>query len=78
MERQQWLEIYARMIDDVRAALDWAFSATGDVGIGVALTAVALPLGFQLSLIDELRGWVERALLHAISLRRHTYCRKCG
>ncbi len=45
LERQQWLEIYARMIDDVRAALDWAFSPTGDVAIGVALSAVALPLG---------------------------------
>ena len=63
--RQQWLEIYARMIDDVRAALDWAFSPTGDVATGVALSAVALPLGFQLSLVDELRSWVERALLHS-------------
>jgi len=65
LERQQWLEIYARMIDDVRAALDWAFSPTGDVATGVALSAVALPLGFQLSLVDELRSWVERALLHS-------------
>ena len=31
----------------------------------VALTAWSLPLGYQLSLIDELRVWVERALLHA-------------
>lgn len=43
---------------------DWAFSPEGDPAIGVALTASALPLGFQLSLIDELRTWAERALLH--------------
>jgi predicted ATPase/DNA-binding winged helix-turn-helix (wHTH) protein len=64
MERKLWLEIYGRAIDDVRAALDWAFSPAGDAAIGVTLTAAALPLGFQLSLIDELRGWAERALLH--------------
>ena len=65
MERRQWLAAYARVIDDVRAALDWAFSPDGDAAIGVALTAWSLPLGYQLSLIDELRVWVERALLHA-------------
>jgi predicted ATPase/DNA-binding winged helix-turn-helix (wHTH) protein len=63
-ERKLWLEIYGRVVDDVRAALDWAFSPAGDAAVGVTLTAAALPLGFQLSLIDELRGWAERALLH--------------
>src|SRR5271166_3889238 len=65
MERQQWMDVYAHTIGDVRAALDWAFSPEGDAALGVALTASALPIGFQLSLINELRGWVERALLHA-------------
>ena len=64
MRRALWLEIYARAIDDVRSALDWAFSPEGDPAIGVTLTASALSLGFQLSLIDELRAWAERALLH--------------
>jgi predicted ATPase/DNA-binding winged helix-turn-helix (wHTH) protein len=64
LERKQWLEIYARLIDDVRAALDWAFSPTGDVAIGTVLSAACLALSFQLSLIDELRTWVQRALLH--------------
>ena len=65
MERPRWLQTYAHAIDDVRSALDWAFSPAGDAVIGVALTALALSLGFQLSLLDELRNWVERALLHA-------------
>lgn len=57
-----WLETYSRHIDDVRAGLDWAFSPEGDAQIGIALTAVAVPLWVQLSLLDECRERVERAL----------------
>jgi len=39
-----------RQIDDLRAALDWAFSANGDAPTGVALTAAAVPLWMQSSL----------------------------
>jgi predicted ATPase len=53
---------YARQIDNLRAALDWAFSPGGDASIGVALTAAALPLWMRLSLMEECRGRVERAL----------------
>ena len=52
----------SRRIDNLRAALDWAFSPIGDVAVGVALTVAAVPLWFQLSLINECRGRVERAL----------------
>jgi predicted ATPase/DNA-binding winged helix-turn-helix (wHTH) protein len=58
----EWLEDYRHWIDNVRAALDWAFSPSGDVSIGVALTAASVPLWFQLSLMVECRGRVERAL----------------
>ncbi len=37
----EWLAAYRPHIDDVRVALDWAFSPSGDVGIGVALTAAS-------------------------------------
>ena len=40
----EWLAEYAREIDNLRAALDWAFSPSGDVAIGVALTVAAIPL----------------------------------
>jgi predicted ATPase len=33
-----------RLIDNLRAALDWAFSPDGDASIGVALTTAAVPL----------------------------------
>ena len=69
MPRQAWLDIYANCIADARAAIDWAFSPVGDAALGVQLTALALPLGFQLSLIDEFRGRVERALQHSQRIR---------
>jgi predicted ATPase/DNA-binding winged helix-turn-helix (wHTH) protein len=58
----EWLAVYAGQIENLRAALDWAFSATGDPGIGVTLTIAAVPLWVELSLIAECRKWVERAL----------------
>jgi predicted ATPase len=58
----EWLADYAWRIDDVRAALDWAFSPGGNASIGVALTAAAAPLWTHLSLLDECRSRVEQAL----------------
>jgi predicted ATPase len=53
---------YRRRIDDVRSALEWAYSVDGDVGIGATLTALCAPMFLRLSLLDEYRGHVERAL----------------
>jgi predicted ATPase/DNA-binding winged helix-turn-helix (wHTH) protein len=58
----EWLAAYARHIDDLRAALDWAYTPQGDAAVGGALTVAAVPLWFQLSLINECRGRIERAL----------------
>jgi predicted ATPase/DNA-binding winged helix-turn-helix (wHTH) protein len=58
----EWLADYAPRIDNVRAALDWAFSPAGDLSIGVALTAAAVPLWMHLSLMEECRSRVQRAL----------------
>jgi hypothetical protein len=58
----EWLADYAREIDNLRVALDWAFSPGGDVSIGVALTAAAVALWMRLSLPEECRGRAERAL----------------
>jgi predicted ATPase/DNA-binding SARP family transcriptional activator len=58
----EWLEMYGRHIDNVRTALDWAFSSSGDGLIGVALTASALPLWFLQALLLECHDRVERAL----------------
>jgi predicted ATPase/DNA-binding winged helix-turn-helix (wHTH) protein len=49
-------------IDNVRTALDWAFSTRGDPTTGVALTAAFVPVWLHLSLMVECTEWVERAL----------------
>jgi predicted ATPase/DNA-binding winged helix-turn-helix (wHTH) protein len=67
MTRQQWLARYGVMIDDVRAATDWAFGPGGNLELAVALTVASLPFGFQLSLINET---VRRATLALEVLER--------
>jgi predicted ATPase len=57
-----WLADYGWRLDNLRAALDWAFSPGGDLSVGVALTAAAVPLWMHLSLMEECGGRVERAL----------------
>jgi predicted ATPase/DNA-binding winged helix-turn-helix (wHTH) protein len=57
-----WLAEYLPRIDNLRIALDWAFSPGGDTPIGVALTAASVPLWVDLSLMAECRRHIERAL----------------
>ena len=56
----EWLADYAGEIDNLRAALDWAFSPSGVASIGVALTVAAIPLWLQLPMVDECRSRVEQ------------------
>jgi predicted ATPase len=58
----EWLFEYAREIDNLRAALDWAFSPGGDGSSGVGLVVGAIPLWSQLSMVGECRRRVEQAL----------------
>jgi predicted ATPase/DNA-binding winged helix-turn-helix (wHTH) protein len=58
----QWLDAWQGQIGNLRAALDWAFGPAGDTSIGIDLTVAAVPLWFQLSLIEECRERVETAL----------------
>jgi predicted ATPase/DNA-binding winged helix-turn-helix (wHTH) protein len=58
----QWLAAYQMYLDDLRAALDWAFSSIGEESDAIRLTVAAVPLWFHLSLIDECRARVEEAL----------------
>ena len=53
---------YAPHIGNVRAALGWALSDHGDVAVGIELATWAAPLFIGLSLLEECRGWCERAL----------------
>jgi predicted ATPase/DNA-binding winged helix-turn-helix (wHTH) protein len=59
-----WLAVYGRRLDDLRAALDWAFSQNGDKQLGITLAVDAVPLWLQFSLMEECRRRVEQALAH--------------
>ncbi len=57
-----WLATYRHDLDNVRLALDWAFSPAGDPAIGVAVTVAAVPLWTHLSLMKECCARVEHAI----------------
>jgi predicted ATPase/DNA-binding winged helix-turn-helix (wHTH) protein len=69
---EQDLSGYAPHIGSVRAALEWALSDHGDVGVGVELAAWAAPLFVGLSLLEECRRWCERTLVALDEGRRGT------
>ena len=54
-----------RHADEIHVALDWAFSATGDPALGLALTLAAIPLWFELFHIVVAYTRLEQALSHA-------------
>jgi predicted ATPase/DNA-binding winged helix-turn-helix (wHTH) protein len=60
--REHDLSEYAPHLGNVRAALEWALSDRGDVKVGIELATWATPLFIGLSLLEECRGWSERAL----------------
>jgi len=58
----EWAASLRHAIDDVRSALDWAFSLSGDAALGLALTLAAIPLWTHLSMNEECCSRVEAAL----------------
>jgi predicted ATPase len=68
-EPSQWMAHYGHLIEDVRIALDWAFSPSGDAAIGVGLTMAAIPLWLLSSRSDELCCRIERALKNEAATR---------
>ena len=58
----EFLREFGWQVDNLRAALDWAFSPHGDDVLAAALTTAAVPLWMHLSLLKECRTRVEQAL----------------
>lgn len=58
----EWLADYGPRIDNLRVALDWAFSPAGDPAIGVELAAVSGPIWMQMGLLVECSSWTAAAL----------------
>jgi len=62
LSSEQWLDEYRHDLNDVRAALDWIFSEQNYSQESIRLLCASLPFWMQLSLLDECRTRVERAL----------------
>ena len=59
-----WMATYGGQLDNVRLALEWAYSPSGDAGVGVALTMAAIPLWTHLASMTECRARVAQAIAH--------------
>ncbi|AZF37178.1 Disease resistance protein [Pseudomonas sp. R4-39-08] len=59
---QPWIDRYAPLREDVRAALDWGFADTAGHLLAIRLTVSAMPLWQELSLLREHAGYVDKAL----------------
>ncbi|HEX4196237.1 MAG TPA: winged helix-turn-helix domain-containing protein [Caulobacteraceae bacterium] len=60
--RAAWEKTYAGWLDDIRAGLDWAFGADGDLDLAVRLILESLPMWFRLSHVYEYSDRVRKAL----------------
>ena len=49
-------------LSNLRAALEWSFSADGDRGLGAKLVGASACLFFQAGLLPECTAWTERAI----------------
>jgi predicted ATPase/DNA-binding winged helix-turn-helix (wHTH) protein len=61
---QQWMELYAADVDNLRGALEWAFAPDGDVAVGLDLVGCSHVVWAELGLMLEHRRWVDEALRH--------------
>lgn len=61
---EHWLDRYGPDIDEVRAALQWAFGPQGDAALGVDMIANSHVIWGELGLTFEHRQWVQKALTH--------------
>jgi predicted ATPase/DNA-binding winged helix-turn-helix (wHTH) protein len=59
-----WIAPFEAHIEDLRAAIRWSFSQDGDAGLGIKLTAAALPYWIERSLVAECLANVNQALHH--------------
>ena len=60
--REDQFRFYRRELDNVRAAIDWAFMDGRERAIGLSLAANTAPLMFDFSLLEECEALAERAL----------------
>jgi predicted ATPase/DNA-binding winged helix-turn-helix (wHTH) protein len=57
------LSAESRLMDEARAAIEWAFASGRDIDAGIRLTVASIPLWTSLSLNGECRRYAQQALL---------------
>lgn len=65
---EAWVALYGPEINTLRAALEWAFSASGQPSTGIELTLGGVPLWLRLSLVSECCAWVDKGLASTTEL----------
>ena len=69
LPQADWHRRYSRHLGNVRAGLEWAFSADGDQQLGAMLTAAAVPLWVHLSLLGGIAASAPVALAKLVDAR---------
>lgn len=62
MDAATWARHYGDLVDDVLAALEWAFSPGGDDEIAARLTVASAPFAQHFELFEEYRGRLYQAM----------------
>ena len=62
MDMPERLSALGGEVDNLRAALNWAFSVEGDANIGVELAAVSASTWMGMGLLTECREWMTKAI----------------
>jgi len=62
MDESGWSKALGIEVDNLRAALNWAFSTAGDTEIGVELAAASASIWMGMSLLTECREWMRKAI----------------
>jgi predicted ATPase len=57
-----WPKALAAEVDNLRAAMNWAFSVEGDARIGVGLAAASASSWMGMALLTECREWMTKAV----------------
>ncbi|MEH2493332.1 ATP-binding protein [Bradyrhizobium sp. AZCC 2230] len=64
MDISGWPKALGIEVDNLRAALNWAFSAKGDTKIGVELAAASASAWMGMALLTECVEWMRKAIGH--------------
>jgi len=71
-DASDWPRALAVEVDNLRAAMNWAFSVEGDARIGVELAAASASSWMGMALLTECRAWMTKAISQLDSVNSET------